>query len=161
MTARTRIRRFRLCKATGAFSASVHPVPPLSVHPPSSMWQYRAAFACLLDSISSLRVDVSSRHSRTTPPQMLTAVDRAVCRYVEYKARYCKKRGGHLGYGHFWLGSLSTQRCVFPLARPTKGGSGLEHEVIRPAQLQSHALRRVEITARLYQSFRGRFPTKL
>lgn len=83
-------------------------------------------------------------------------------RYIEYKARYCKKRGGHLGYGHFWLGSIPMEKCVFPLAQPKEGPHGTPtYEILRPAEVQPWALRRVEITARLFQSFRGQFPTKL
>jgi hypothetical protein len=93
--------------------------------------------------------------------------------YVEYKARYSKKRGNQSGYGHFHVAFLPSNECIYPFmqppADPTAGGGGggggaREHHgtpLLHRSQVNLKMLDRVEITVRLYQSFRGTFPVKL
>jgi len=87
--------------------------------------------------------------------------------YVEYKARYCKKRGGHVGYGHFRIGVLPKQRCIYPLmqvdnfANSRIRSTDEEYIPVTEADITVNALSRVEITVRLYQSFRGCFPARV
>ena len=109
--------------------------------------------------------------------------------YVEYKARYCKKRGNQSGYGHFHVAFLPSNECIYPFMHvPTNkdgqgsmgaaggGGSaaaanagggggigddGVSSQLLPLSDIDLQTLDRLEITVRLYQSFRGKFPVQL
>ena len=94
--------------------------------------------------------------------------------YVEYKARYCKKRGSQSGYGNFHVAFVPSDEIIYPFmtseagkgatasspnaadASPDGSGRLLHINEIAPSDID-----RIEITVRLYQSFRGKFPVRL
>jgi ankyrin repeat protein len=113
--------------------------------------------------------------------------------YVEYKARYCKKRGNQSGYGHFHVAFIPSTEAIYPFmhvpgspgsgssmstdaagrASGVRGGGsmmrglgGLDEEsrsspLLSLSDVDLKTLDRLEITVRLYQSFRGKFPVRL
>ncbi|EGD79524.1 hypothetical protein PTSG_10094 [Salpingoeca rosetta] len=95
--------------------------------------------------------------------QQLASVQRQG--YVEYKARYCKKRGQQAGYGYFHLAFRPLNTVIYPLQRLRSEwtqhvAQPEEDAVLYSSQVDVHSLERVIITVRLYQSFRGHFPTR-
>ena len=112
--------------------------------------------------------------------------------YVEYKARYCKKRGNQSGYGHFHVAFIPSNECIYPFMHVpgnkdgrgnvgvgTSGsgggaaaagggghggvgeGSSVGSPLLALSDIDLKTLDRLEITVRLYQSFRGKFPVQL
>ncbi|EDQ91646.1 uncharacterized protein MONBRDRAFT_5528 [Monosiga brevicollis MX1] len=86
--------------------------------------------------------------------------------YVEYKARYCKKRGQSSGYGSFHVAFLPVERAIYPLQR--LGAEESQHipapvddAVLYDDQVNVENFERVIITVRLYQSYRGSYPTRV
>eukprot|EP00047_Mylnosiga_fluctuans_P003537 m.229643 g.229643 ORF g.229643 m.229643 type:complete len:963 (-) comp11932_c0_seq1:191-3079(-) len=83
--------------------------------------------------------------------------------YIEYKARYSKKRGQNTGYGSFHISFLQANRVLFPFYR-TSGGAKLQREgskLLSEGDLCIEEIERLDIYVRLYQSFRGSFPVRL
>lgn len=86
--------------------------------------------------------------------------------YVEYKARYCKKRGNHSGYGHFAIAFVPMTKAIYPLLEvphdPATQHLNLQQQpLLSTDEISPRDLDRVEVTIRLYQSFRGSFPVRL
>eukprot|EP00053_Salpingoeca_punica_P017701 m.171163 g.171163 ORF g.171163 m.171163 type:complete len:635 (+) comp17265_c0_seq3:461-2365(+) len=74
--------------------------------------------------------------------------------YLEFKARYSKKRGQPAGYGFFSLAFMNTPECVFPFATASR-------ETVISSDPSFKSCSGLEITVRYFQSFRGVFPTFL
>jgi len=103
--------------------------------------------------------------------------------YLEYKARYCKKRGQQTRYGFFRVAFQPRSRIIYPFQRAgpmgqpidtrhllMHGGSsvgGVEgHDetdtlTLTAGEFNVGNVHRLEMTCRLYQSFRGVFPCRL
>eukprot|EP00051_Salpingoeca_urceolata_P022211 m.356680 g.356680 ORF g.356680 m.356680 type:complete len:1009 (-) comp19932_c3_seq2:259-3285(-) len=86
--------------------------------------------------------------------------------YVEYKARYCKKRGSQGGYGYFHIAFLPATQVIYPFMEVpadmyTQHQIHTDNPFLQRDGLPLEHLNRVEVTVRLYQSFRGTFPIRL